>query len=238
MFEDSIFESAGVIHTHSRNWMLATFALNGTIVLVMALLPLIYPEALPHRLSDLLLTAPAPPTTPPPQLVRIVSQPFRGAPQTNTNTFSAPPSIPHLPPANGAPAADPGARLIVMDAGPGSGMPGRLPGTGSAPAVVAAPKPHGPIAISRGVAQGLILHRVMPQYPAIARAMHIGGTVQLQAVISKAGVIENIRVLSGPAVLQQASIDAVRQWRYRPYLLNGEPVDVETTIAVVFTMQE
>lgn len=238
MFEDSIFESAGVIHTHSRNWMLASFALNGAIVLVMALLPLIYPESLPHRLTDMLLTAPAPPTTPPPRLVRIVSEPFRGVSQMSASNFTAPRRIPssiYTPSAREAPS---NGRLIVMETGPGSGIPGGLPGAGSAPAVVAAPKPHGPVAISSGVAQGLILHRVLPQYPAIARAMHLGGTVQLQAIITKAGIVENIRVLSGPAVLQQASIDAVRQWRYRPYLLNGQPVDVETTIAVVFTMDQ
>lgn len=237
MFEDSIFESAGVIHTHSRNWMLATFALNGSILLLMVLLPLIFPEALPHRLSDMLLTAP-PPTTPPPQLVRIVSEPLRGAPQMDTGQVTAPPRIPTTiytprgpePPGNG--------RLLVMNNGPGTGIPGGLPGAGTAPAVVAAPKPRGPIVISKGVAQGLIVHQVLPQYPAIARAMRIGGTVLLQAVITRTGAIDKIRVLSGPAVLQQASIDAVRQWRFRPYLLNGEPVDVETTVSVVFTIDQ
>lgn len=235
MFEDSIFESAGIIHTRSRNWMLATFALNGAIVLVMALLPLIYPEALPHRLSDVLLTAPAPPPTPAPQLVRIASEPFRGAPQMSTSESTAPRIIRDTIYTPSAPEPLGNGRLIVMDSGPG-GVPGGLPVPGTAPAVVAAPKPHGPIVISKGVAQGLMVRQVLPQYPAIARAMHIGGTVQLQAIITKTGAVDKIRVLSGPAVLQQASIDAVRQWRFRPYLLNGEPVDVETTVSVVFTI--
>ena len=90
--------------------------------------------------------------------------------------------------------------------------------------------------ISSGVAAGLILHKVMPIYPAIAKAAHTGGTVTLQAIISRAGTIENLRILGGPALLQQASVDAVKQWRYRPFLLNGEPVDVETSILVVFTL--
>jgi protein TonB len=66
--------------------------------------------------------------------------------------------------------------------------------------------------------------------------MRIAGAVQLQATISRDGTIENLRVVSGPALLQAAALEAVRQWRYRPYLLNGEPVEVETTINVDFTM--
>jgi len=66
--------------------------------------------------------------------------------------------------------------------------------------------------------------------------MRIAGRVQLQATISRNGTIENLRVVDGPALLQAAAVEAVKQWRYRPYLLNGEPVEVETTINVDFTM--
>ena len=76
----------------------------------------------------------------------------------------------------------------------------------------------------------------MPVYPPIAKATGTQGIVILQAVISKAGTIENLRVVSGPGLLQQAAIDAVKQWRYRPYKLNDQPVEVETTINVVFTL--
>ncbi|MFP5237691.1 MAG: energy transducer TonB [Acidobacteriota bacterium] len=237
MFEDSIFESAGVIHTHSRNWMLATFALNGTILLVMVLLPLLYPEALPHRLSDMLLTAPAPPVTPPPQIVRIVSEPFRGASQMSADQFTAPRIIPTTIYKPSAPEAPGNGRLLVMDSGPG-GIPGGLPGAPEWHPAVVAPKPHGPVRISSGVAEGMLLRHVSPRYPPIALAMRMAGTVELQAVISKVGTVENLRVVSGPAVFQQASIDAIRQWRYRPYLLNGEPVEVETTISVIFMLDK
>jgi len=74
------------------------------------------------------------------------------------------------------------------------------------------------------------------RYPAIAKAARIQGTVVLQATISKGGTIEGLRVLSGPPMLQQAAEEAVRTWRYRPYLLNGEPVEVETQVNVVFTL--
>jgi periplasmic protein TonB len=76
----------------------------------------------------------------------------------------------------------------------------------------------------------------LPPYPAIAKAAGAQGTVVLQATISKTGTIEDLRVVSGPAMLRQAALDAVRQWRYRPYLLDGLPVKLETTINVVFKM--
>jgi protein TonB len=90
--------------------------------------------------------------------------------------------------------------------------------------------------ISGGVATGLLLQKTVPLYPPIAKAARVQGTVVLQATISKTGTIENLRVISGNAMLQAAAVSAVQQWRYRPYLLNGEPVEVETTVNVVFTL--
>ena len=82
----------------------------------------------------------------------------------------------------------------------------------------------------------MALQQKPPVYPAIARTAGIQGTVILQATISKAGTIENLRAVSGPPMLQQAAIDAVKTWVYRPYLLDGQPVEVETTVEVVFTL--
>jgi protein TonB len=82
----------------------------------------------------------------------------------------------------------------------------------------------------------LLLQKTSPTYPPIAKAARVSGTVVLQATISKTGTIQNLKVVSGPAMLQQAALDAVRQWRYRPYLLNNEPVEVDTTVNVVFTL--
>jgi protein TonB len=92
------------------------------------------------------------------------------------------------------------------------------------------------VSISAGVAAGLALQKTAPSYPAIAKTARISGTVVLQAVISKAGTIQNLRVVSGPSMLQQSALDAVRSWRYRPYMLNNEPVEVETTVNVVFAL--
>jgi protein TonB len=82
----------------------------------------------------------------------------------------------------------------------------------------------------------MLLQKTMPVYPPIAKAARVSGTVVLQATISKQGTIENLHVISGPAMLQQSAMDAVRQWRYKPYLLNGEPVEVETTVNVIFSL--
>jgi protein TonB len=98
---------------------------------------------------------------------------------------------------------------------------------------VAAPKK---VTISGGVMQGMLLLKTVPQYPPIAKAARVSGTVVLQATISKTGAIENLKVVQGPAMLQQAALDAVRTWRYKPYLLNNEPVEVETTVNVIFTL--
>jgi protein TonB len=121
----------------------------------------------------------------------------------------------------------------------GTGIPG---GTGTpfhgpaAPRVVH-PDVRAPMHISSSVEAGLLLQKTLPVYPAIAKAMGTQGTVVLEATISRTGTIENLHVVEGPSVLRDAALDAVKTWRYRPYLLDGQPVEVETTINVIFTMQ-
>jgi protein TonB len=90
--------------------------------------------------------------------------------------------------------------------------------------------------ISAGVAGGLLIQKTAPVYPQIAKEARVSGTVVLQAMISRAGMIENLRVVSGPTMLRQSAMDAVKTWRYRPYLLDGEPVEVETTVSVTFSL--
>jgi protein TonB len=84
--------------------------------------------------------------------------------------------------------------------------------------------------------EGDLIRKVLPTYPPLARGVRIQGQVVLQAVISKQGTIENLRLLSGHPMLVSAAIEAVRQWRYRPYILNNEPVEVETQITVNFSL--
>jgi protein TonB len=86
------------------------------------------------------------------------------------------------------------------------------------------------------MSEGDLVHKILPAYPPLARSARIQGQVVLQAVISKQGVIENLKVLAGHPMLVPAAIEAVRQWRYRPYVLNNEPVEVETQIIVNFSL--
>ena len=80
------------------------------------------------------------------------------------------------------------------------------------------------------------MHKVTPNYPPLAKTARIQGTVVLHALISKQGNIENLSVISGHPMLVQTALDAVKQWKYRPYILNGEPVEVETTVTVNFNL--
>ena len=126
------------------------------------------------------------------------------------------------------------------------GVPGGIPGgqmggviggiISSTP--VAVPKVAAPqrVRVSQGVSQGLLIRKVNPTYPPLARQARISGTVILRAVISKDGSIENLSLVSGHPMLAPAAIDAVKQWKYKPYLLNGEPVEVDTEVQVNFTL--
>jgi TonB family protein len=109
---------------------------------------------------------------------------------------------------------------------------------GDGPATDAAVQTPNQVNVSGGVAQGLLSNRVSPVYPAVARAARVQGIVILQALIGKDGQVKELSVVSGPPLLQSAAIDAVKQWVYRPYLLNGDPVEVMTTVNVVFTLGE
>ena len=88
--------------------------------------------------------------------------------------------------------------------------------------------------VSQGVSQGLILKKVQPIYPRAALTMHIEGAVQLSATISKTGDVTGVKVISGDARLATAAVEAVKQWKYKPYLLDGEPIDIQTTITLNF----
>ena len=122
----------------------------------------------------------------------------------------------------------------------GTGVRGRggVPNSiGNGVEVVSPPPPPSthPIRVSHW-AEGNLIYRVQPIYPALARQARIQGPVELRAIISKSGMIENLVVVRGHPMLVPAAIDAVRQWRYRPYLLNNEPIEVETEITVNFIL--
>jgi protein TonB len=235
MFEDSTFESSHRIRTRSRGWMLAAFAFNGSILLALVLIPLIYPEALPRQMIAILLEAPPPPPAPQPSPAAKPTHAFHGTREFQDLRLTAPSQIPPTIKMIDKPEAAPGGDLASL--GQEQGIPGgaevfRKPTVIPTPAAAALHAVH----LSSGVVTGLLLQKTTPVYPPIAVAARVEGTVVLQATISKLGIIANLRVASGPPMLQQAALDAVKNWRYRPYLLNGEPVDVETTVNVVFSL--
>ena len=92
------------------------------------------------------------------------------------------------------------------------------------------------ITVSGNVAQGLRIYAVPPEYPIEAKRAHISGMVVLRAIIAKDGNLKDLKVIQGPDALQHSALDAVRQWRYKPYLLNGNPVEVDTIINVIFQL--
>lgn len=233
MFETATFESTGRITTQSRKWMIATLLFNGSILATLILIPLLRPELLPGRTWVSLLLPPSAPSAPPEahapvETTRMVQL---------ENPYAAPTRIPPIIVSDPGPAPVQGVDLRGMENGR-TVIPGadNIFGHAAQVRVVHPPVAAGPVHVSSGVLEGQIILKRQPVYPPIAIAAHIEGTVILQATISKTGAIEHLHVLSGHPMLRQAAIDAVSQWRYRPYVLNGQPVEVETTVNVVFSL--
>lgn len=240
MFEDSLIESGGKLRTKRGRTTTFSFVLEAIIVGVMVLIPLLFTEALPKAQLMMALVAPPPPPPPPPPpaAVHIVKQVqtdiVNGQLRTPTKI---PKKIEIIKEEEAPPPAMSGVVGGVPGGVPGGSMGGVIGGIiGNAP--VAVPKVATPqrVRVSQGVSQGLLIHRVQPMYPPLARQARIQGTVVLQAEISKDGSIENLRLISGHPMLAPSAIEAVKQWRYKPYFLNGEPVAVETQITVNFTL--
>ncbi|HTS04859.1 MAG TPA: TonB family protein [Candidatus Eisenbacteria bacterium] len=243
MFEDSLIESGGKLKT-KRGWTsIISFALQFMIIGVMVLIPLIFTEALPKTVTLGFLVAPPPPPPPPPpaaapvKVVKVIQTDIVNG-QLRTPT-KIPKKVEMIKEEEAPPP-------VMASAGVVGGVPGGVPGGSMGGVIgsvlsstpVAVPKIATPqrVRVSAGVTAGLLVKRVQPSYPPLARQARIQGTVVLQAQISKTGDIENLQLISGHPMLAPAAIEAVKQWKYRPYLLNGEPVEVETQVQVNFTL--
>lgn len=243
MFEDSLLESGGRLKT--RRGRTTTFAIFLEICLIglMVLMPLIFTEALPKQQLMTFLVAPPPPPPPPPP----ASAPVKIVKQVQTDIVNGELRTPTKIPQKVQMIKEDEAPPPVMgSSGVIGGVPGGIPGgqmggviggiISSTP--VAVPKVATPqrVRVSQGVSAGLLVRRVNPTYPPLARQARISGQVVLRAVIAKDGSIENLTLVSGHPMLAPAAIEAVKQWKYRPYLLNGEPVEVDTEVLVNFTL--
>lgn len=244
MFEDSLIESGGKLKTKRGRTSAIAFLIQIGIIIVMILIPLIFTEALPRTQLMTLLVAPPPPPPPPPPPA---AAPVRVVRHIETDLVNGELRTPtKIPKKIEMIKEDEAPPPVMASTGVVGGVPGGVPGgsmggvlgsvLSSVPTV--APKVATPqrVRVSSGVSQGLLVRRVQPAYPPLARQARIQGTVILQAEISKDGSIQNLQLISGHPMLAPAAIEAVKQWKYRPYLLNGEPVEVETQIQVNFTL--
>jgi protein TonB len=218
---------------------LTSFGLQALFVGVLLVLPMLRPQSLPlfRRLST--------PTSLGQPLEDYSASSVRAS-GTATARSNTPiiilPSRPRLHwglPARSddAPPEIPGSGPYIPGTRTGAGPGGVLDSLGGArPIMPIAPVTvTGPVRISR-MSEGDLVHKIVPTYPPLARSARIQGTVVLQAMISKQGTIENLRLLSGHPMLAPAAIEAVTHWRYRPYILNNEPVEVETQITLNFSL--
>jgi len=238
MFEDSLLDS-GCAFSH-RSWTtVASFAVQILLGGVLLLLSLVYTQVLPQKQLMSMLEAPAPPVSAPPQhsAATTAAHASARAQEILTPPSEIPRKIAMAPEEATATASQPG---IAGD------MPGGLPvqPTSIIPEIVRRIVPNQPkmsvqkVRVSSGIAQGLLIRQVRPEYPPLARQARVQGLVVLQAVIGKDGSVENLRLISGHPMLAPAALDAIRQWRFKPYYLNGEPVEVETYINVNFTLAD
>jgi len=129
------------------------------------------------------------------------------------------------------------AQLLAQNA-PAGQQPGASPKLVAPPPPPSSALPQGPVRVSSGTLAGMLLTKPAPVYPEEAKVAHVQGAVVLHAIISKTGTVENLHVISGSAMLVNSAIDAVQQWTYKPYLLNGQPVEVETSITVNYTLAD
>jgi periplasmic protein TonB len=241
MFADSLLDSENTLSR--RSWTTAaSFGLQALAVGALLLLPMIYTEGLPQLKSIVSLIAPAPPPSAPPPLpanVRTVKT------QSNMigDNLMIPTRIPRevqlinetVPP---PPNVDASAIGVSHGLGDGRVTANAWTGILDSTGVGAPPPPATPSRVVRpsNLMAGQLIHRVQPDYPPLARQARIQGLVVLQAVISRQGTIENLVVLSGHPMLIKAAMEAVKQWRYRPYFLNGDAVEVETQVTVNFIL--
>ena len=243
MFEDSLF-ATNPRPNPRRGWSaLLSFALQAVLVTMLVAAPLFYTEALPMDYARSFIELPTPPPGPPPppprgpvahhpspsnlegeHIIEIHEVP-KGPPKQIVERVAPPHWTPDdfVTGSTGASGADNGIGNVLGGTS-GRGIPVPPP-----------PTPTKPVPVSH-ISEGLLIHKVTPEYPEIAKMAHQQGTVVLHAIIGRDGAIQQLQAVSGPPLLVPAAVRAVQQWRYRPYILNGQPVEVETQITVNFRL--
>jgi protein TonB len=256
MFEQTFVDGVG---RTNKSWtVMVSFLLQIGLIVVAVILPLIYTEVLPTATLASMLTAPPPPPPPPPppaaaapvKVVKVIPRQF------DAGKLMAPKSVPkdiavikeeELPPPSSGFAGVVGGVSGGSVGGSSLGVLGGI--IGAIPSAAPPPPPPPPPPVKKeapitrikvgGNVQGAkIITKTPPIYPPLAKSARVSGVVHLQAVIAKDGTIQELHSLGGPALLIQAAMEAVKTWRYQPTMLNGEPVTVDTTIDVNFTLNQ
>jgi protein TonB len=238
MFEGSLVESRGLIVSPAKRWTtIGSAMVQCAIAALLVAIPLTHPQfpALHPDAPRLIV----PPSKPP--VVRVqpavassstaVNVPSMAATVANTQSILSRPTPMNMepgPPMTGIHMGDESSVGSVLAA---IGTSGPAPNVSREPT-----KTTGPVKVSSGVSAGMLLSPIRPIYPAIAKATGTQGAVVVEAMISKTGKIESLRVVSGLPMLRQAALDAVQVARYKPYELNGEPTEVQTTITINFQL--
>jgi protein TonB len=247
MFEEMVVSTVTGKKTNKPWTVFISMLIQIGLLAILILIPLIYTEALPKTLMSSILLAPPPPPPPPPpaapvQVVKI--KPV--AHLMDAGKLIAPKVIPkdikiikeeEQPPDMGMGGVAGGVPGGVS----GGSMGGVIGGVIGGVSTSAPPPPKPTVTRTRvggAVQAAKLVNRVQPVYPPLARQTRISGTVKLHAIIGKTGAVEQLQVVSGHPLLVQSALDAVRQWRYQPTLLNGEPVEVDTEIDVIFSLAQ
>ena len=248
MFEQSLMEIA--IGKTKTPWAVAfSFTMQGILVAVLLLVPLLDYYELPATELMTFLVAPPPPPPPPPPpsdlvIKKIIPREFDSGQLTQPTAI--PDKVAIIKEADIPPSATIAGVIGGVAGGMIGGTVGGVIGGIISNAPIVAPPPPPPvkkvkatpkrIRVGGSVQKARLAKRVPPVYPALARQARIQGTVKLTAIIARDGTIQNLEVGGGHPLLVPAALDAVKQWRYKPTLLNGEAVEVVTQIDVIFKL--
>jgi periplasmic protein TonB len=245
LFHESLVISGAKLRPLNPWAAVASVALLSLFLLALVVVPLLHTDVLPARERVTMLYMPS--AGPVSNAIRLPAPPaaFRSAPTKITRTKLSIPAAVHTTQEAPSPAEVAASGLV---GGVPGGVAGGIPGgvlaslvrdTASGPVLASTPPPATKrIRVPAPMAEANLVYDVAPKYPPEAGRARIEGTVVLMAVIGKDGTVRDVRVESGLPLLAQAAIDAVKQWRYRPYLLNGEPVEIDSQITINFNLSK
>lgn len=242
-FLDALLEMPGT-EKAARNplKMALSVAIHVAILALLIIVPLFLAKntiSLKALQPTYVFTPPPPAPPPPPPAAKTPQTPVKVTPQIKVPTFVAPRVIPkqvETAQNNVAPPSEaPGIEGGVVGGVPGGVLGGVLGGTGAAPGPPP-PASHGVVRVGGDVKAPELVQKIQPDYPPVARAARVEGKVVIDAVISKNGDVVSEKAVSGPGLLVQSALSAVKQWKYKPTYLNGEPVDLAMQVTVDFTL--